>query len=83
MSINIIFVVLSSSVLIEATVIERDPAHPPFDPNIYKEALDPELCGKQLKYLTSNGTLLMTCKYGERLLFIFCINLRVFIKSRD
>lgn len=84
MSINIIFVVLSSLVLIEATVLEWDPAHPPFDPDIYKEALDPELCAKQLEYLTLNDTLLMmTCKYCERLLFIFCINFRVFLKPRD
>ncbi|XP_026315720.1 nose resistant to fluoxetine protein 6-like [Hyposmocoma kahamanoa] len=47
-----------SLVLIDATVIERDPAHPAFDPNIYEEALDPELCAKQLEYLALNDTLL-------------------------
>lgn len=47
-----------------AVVIDREPGHPPFDPKIYEEALDPEQCAKQLEYLTLNDTfLMMTCKY--------------------
>lgn len=47
-----------------AVVIEWEPAHPPFDPKIYEEALDPVQCAKQLEYLTVNDTFLkMTCKY--------------------
>ncbi|XP_026315714.1 O-acyltransferase like protein-like [Hyposmocoma kahamanoa] len=33
--------------------------HPAFDPNIYEEILDPDLCTKQLEYLILNDTLLM------------------------
>lgn len=47
--------------------IEWEPKHPAFDPEIYKEILDPVQCAKQLKYLTLNDTLLMmTCKYLDR-----------------
>ncbi|XP_026319605.1 O-acyltransferase like protein-like [Hyposmocoma kahamanoa] len=39
--------------------IEWEPKHPAFDPNIYEEVLNPELCTNQLQYLTLNDTLLM------------------------
>ncbi|XP_026315721.1 uncharacterized protein LOC113227063 [Hyposmocoma kahamanoa] len=39
--------------------IQWEPKHPPFDPNIYEEVLDSELCEKQIQYLTLNDTLLM------------------------
>lgn len=69
---TIIFVICSTLVLIDKVnsdehtraEIERDVAHPPFDPDIYEEALDAEQCRKQIEYLTLNDTLLtMTCKY--------------------
>lgn len=73
MPIKITFVVLNIFILIDnihsersnrAIDVEWEPVHPPFDPNIYKEVLDPELCAKQTKYLVMNDTLLMmTCKY--------------------
>ncbi|XP_026315725.1 O-acyltransferase like protein-like [Hyposmocoma kahamanoa] len=68
MSIKFILVVVSTFILIgnvhsersnRAINIEWDPAHPPFDPNIYEEVLDPELCAKQIQYLITNDTLLM------------------------
>lgn len=35
-----------------------------FDPNLYAEALDPELCDKQLEYIVYNNSWLqMECKY--------------------
>lgn len=44
--------------------IRWDAKHPAFDPNIYEEALDPELCSKQIEHLIWNDThLMMTCKY--------------------
>ncbi|XP_026315722.1 O-acyltransferase like protein-like [Hyposmocoma kahamanoa] len=46
-------------VLIDATFLEWEAKHPPFDPNIYEEVLDPELCAKQIQYLTLNDTLLL------------------------
>lgn len=70
--IKIVYVVLSTLVLTHkvnsdqnkrAIDIEWEAVHPPFDPNIYEEILDPELCAKQIEYLISNDTLLMmTCK---------------------
>lgn len=53
--------------IINGTVhdLDWDVRHPPFDPRIYEDALDPELCAKQLKYLATNDTILMaTCKYS-------------------
>ncbi|XP_026315616.1 O-acyltransferase like protein-like [Hyposmocoma kahamanoa] len=67
-SIRVIFVVFCAFVLTDkvgsdqnnrAIDIEWEEAHPPFDPNIYEEVLDPELCAKQIEYLTMNDTLLM------------------------
>lgn len=82
MSTKIIFVVLSILMLINivnsdqnnrAIDIEWGAIHPPFDPNISDKILDPELCAKQMKYLIVNDTsLLMTCKYCNRILFIIC-----------
>lgn len=73
MTFKIVFVTLIKLVLINivnsdrnnrVVNIEREPNHPPFDPNIYDEALDAEECAKQIQYLTLNDTLLMmTCKY--------------------
>ncbi|XP_026315715.1 O-acyltransferase like protein-like [Hyposmocoma kahamanoa] len=62
------FVVLSASVLIDkvnsdqnnrAIDVGWEAINPPFDPNIYEEILDAELCAKQLQYLILNDTLLM------------------------
>lgn len=45
--------------------LDWDIRHPPFDSRIYEDVLDPELCAKQLRYLTTNDTMLMaTCKYS-------------------
>lgn len=44
--------------------LDLEAVHPPFDQSIYEEALDPEMCARQLQYLITNDTLLMiTCKY--------------------
>lgn len=76
--IKVFVVVLSTLVFIDKvnsdqnnriSDIDWDPKHPSFDPNIYEEVLDPELCTRQLQYLTSNDTFLMsTCKFLDRLL---------------
>lgn len=73
MPIPIVFVVLSIIVLIDqansdqsnrAIDIEWEPIQPPFDPDIYEEILNPELCAKQIQHLIWNDTVLkMTCKY--------------------
>lgn len=73
MPIKIIYVVLGISILVNKVNSDRnkrtidvgwEAVHPPFDPNIYEEILDAELCAKQIDYLISNDTLLMiTCKY--------------------
>ncbi|XP_049868302.1 nose resistant to fluoxetine protein 6-like [Pectinophora gossypiella] len=34
------------------------PTHPAFDPAIYEEALDPELCREQLRFITNNNAVL-------------------------
>lgn len=62
MFINIVFVVICGSVIIDATFLDWQAANPPFDPNIYEEVLNPEICAKQLKYLTSDALLMMTCE---------------------
>lgn len=72
MSIRVVAVVFNTLVIINKVnsdennkmiVIERESKHPPFDPNVYEEVLDIELCAKQIEYLTLNDThLLMTCK---------------------
>ncbi|XP_026315718.1 uncharacterized protein LOC113227060 [Hyposmocoma kahamanoa] len=68
MLIKISFVMFCTLVFIEivnsehdnrAVIIDWDATHPPFDPNIYEEVLDPELCARQLEYLSLNDTLLM------------------------
>ncbi|XP_026315716.1 nose resistant to fluoxetine protein 6-like [Hyposmocoma kahamanoa] len=67
-SIKVIFVVLCTIVSIDKVNSQQnnrmidtewDTKHPPFDPNIYEEILDPVLCAKQLEYLILNDTLLM------------------------
>lgn len=78
MSIRILYVVLSALVLIDKVnsdqnnrVIDIDweAVHPPFDPDIYENILNAELCTKQIEYLALNDTLLsLTCKYCERVL---------------
>lgn len=46
--------------------LDLEARHPPFEPRIYEDALDPELCSNQLTYLTTTDTLLMvTCKYSK------------------
>lgn len=84
---KIIYVVLCLLVLIKkansdhnnkAIDIEWEAARPPFDPNIYKEILDPELCAKQIDYLISNDTrLIITCKYYRRVLYAFCTSFKI------
>lgn len=52
--------------IINGTVhdLDLEAKHPPFDPKIYEDALDPALCAKQVRYLITDGTMLMaTCKY--------------------
>lgn len=52
--------------IINGTVhdLDSEVRHPPFDQNIYENVLDPKLCAEQMKYLTTNDTMLMvTCKY--------------------
>lgn len=52
--------------IINGTVhdLDLEVRHPPFDPRIYEDVLDPELCAKQLEYLTTHNNILMvTCKY--------------------
>lgn len=81
MSIGVIFVALSGLVLIDKVNSDQnnrasevwEAAHPPFDPNIYEEILDPELCAKQIEHLASNDIpLMITCKYYNRFLFTIC-----------
>lgn len=71
-SICVCFVLLNLLVLINKVNSEQnnraintdwEAKNPTFDPKIYEEVLDPELCARQIKYLIlRDPLLLMTCK---------------------
>lgn len=93
MAIKLLGVVLSALVLIDkvnsdknnkVVDVEWEAVHPPFDPEIYEDILDAELCTKQIEYLALNDTLLMlTCKYCYRFLFTFCMAIAKLIVGKN